>query len=169
MNHVTCLRTHLSAPQAGCNFSIYSLNPIFPTLRPRSTTQLFTHHSNSLQFWTEQSIAIRLLHAESIQLISFEENAIPRYAILSHTWGEDEVSFQDLHDSAAASKTGYQKIRYICEHALAHRLQYVWVDTCCIDKPAALSSLRQSTRCFAGTVMPNIAMPTLLMCQIRWT
>jgi hypothetical protein len=36
---------------------------------------------------------MRLLHAESIQLRSFEENAIPPYAILSHTWGEDEASF----------------------------------------------------------------------------
>lgn len=80
---------------------------------------------------------MRLLHAESFQLRSFEEKAIPRYTILSHTWEEDEVSFQDLHGSAAASKTGYQKIKYICEHALAHRLQYVWVDTCCIDKTSS--------------------------------
>ena len=82
---------------------------------------------------------MRLLHAESIQLRSFEENAIPRYAILSHTWGDDEVSFQDLHGSAAAAKRkiGYQKIKYVCQHALAQHLQYVWVDTCCIDKTSS--------------------------------
>ena len=126
-NHVTCYGTH----------SVYSLSPIIPILRPKSTIQPFSYHQNSLQFYTKQSIAMRLLHAESIQLRSFEENAIPRYAILSHTWGEDEVSLQDLHGSAAASKTGYQKIKYICEHALAQRLQYVWVDTCCIDKTSS--------------------------------
>jgi hypothetical protein len=119
--------------------SVYSLSPIIPTRRPKSIIQLFSYHQTSLQFCIKQSIAMRLLHAESIQLRSFEENAIPRYAILSHTWGDDEVSFQDLHGSAAAAKRkiGYQKIKYICEHALAQRLQYVWVDTCCIDKTSS--------------------------------
>jgi hypothetical protein len=131
------LRNTFVGASSRLQLSVYSLSPIIPTLRPKSTIQLFSYHQNSLQFCTKQPIAMRLLHAESIQLRSFEENAIPRYAILSHTWGEDEVSFQDLHGSAAASKTGYQKIKYICEHALAHRLQYVWVDTCCIDKTSS--------------------------------
>jgi hypothetical protein len=131
------LRNTFVGASSRLQLSVYSLSPIIPTLRPKSTIQLFSYHQNSLQFCTKQSIAMRLLHAESIQLRSFEENAIPRYAILSHTWGEDEVSFQDLYVSAAASKTGYQKIKYICEHALAHRLQYVWVDTCCIDKTSS--------------------------------
>jgi hypothetical protein len=47
---------------------------------------------------------MRLLHAQKINLTSFEENAIPPYAILSHTWGADEVSFQDIHDLRVASK-----------------------------------------------------------------
>jgi len=80
---------------------------------------------------------MRLLHAMSMRLKSFEENAMPQYAILSHTWGEDEVSFQDIHGPDAASKSGYKKIRYVCEHALEAGLQYAWIDTCCIDKKSS--------------------------------
>jgi hypothetical protein len=38
---------------------------------------------------------------------------IPRYAILSHTWGRDteEVTFKDLVDSTGKDKAGYDKIR----------------------------------------------------------
>ncbi|KAF4634885.1 hypothetical protein G7Y89_g3214 [Cudoniella acicularis] len=61
---------------------------------------------------------------------------IPPYAILSHTWGEDneEATFQDLVQGVGKSKTGYRKIRFCKEQATRDSLQYVWVDTCCIDK-----------------------------------
>jgi hypothetical protein len=62
---------------------------------------------------------------------------IPRYAILSHTWGEDdeEVTFNDLVTGAGKSKTGYRKIQFCGEQAARDSLQYFWVDTCCINKP----------------------------------
>ena len=61
---------------------------------------------------------------------------IPRYAILSHTWGAntEEVTFRDLMDSTGKSKAGYDKIRFCGEQARRDGLQYFWVDTCCIDK-----------------------------------
>jgi hypothetical protein len=36
------------------------------------------------------------------------------YAILSHTWGEDdeEVNFEDLKDSSGKTKDGYKKLRF---------------------------------------------------------
>ncbi|KAK0710354.1 hypothetical protein B0T26DRAFT_861707, partial [Lasiosphaeria miniovina] len=34
---------------------------------------------------------------------------IPRYAILSHTWGDEEVSFEDMADGTAKKKAGYAK------------------------------------------------------------
>ena len=63
-------------------------------------------------------------------------NHIPKYAILSHTWGADteEVDFRDLIDSTGRSKDGYHKIRFCGEQASRDGLQYFWVDTCCIDK-----------------------------------
>lgn len=62
---------------------------------------------------------------------------IPAYAILSHTWGEDEVSFQDMQAPTVTEKRGYAKIEYSCERALQDGLSYVWVDTCCIDKTSS--------------------------------
>jgi Heterokaryon incompatibility protein (HET) len=80
---------------------------------------------------------MKLLHAVTLQLQSFEENAIPPYAILSHTWGEGEVSFQDIHLPDAVSKAGYQKIRHVCANARSRSIEYVWVDACCIDKTSS--------------------------------
>jgi len=61
---------------------------------------------------------------------------IPKYAILSHTWGPDtdEVTFRDLVDGTGEDKIGYQKIRFCAEQARRDGLEYFWVDTCCIDK-----------------------------------
>jgi len=57
---------------------------------------------------------------------------LPRYAILSHTWGLDteEVTFKDLIDGTDTDKPGYEKIRFCGEQARRDELQYMWVDTC---------------------------------------
>jgi hypothetical protein len=63
-------------------------------------------------------------------------NNIPPYAILSHTWGDDEeeVTFQNLLGGSGQTKTGYRKIQACGERAARDSLQFFWVDTCCIDK-----------------------------------
>lgn len=47
-------------------------------------------------------------------VINFNDNAIPPYAILSHTWGADkeEVTFADLEKGDGKDKPGYKKIRF---------------------------------------------------------
>ena len=62
---------------------------------------------------------------------------IPRYAILSHTWGPEEVTFRDMMDGNGTSKIGFDKIRFCGERARRDDLQYFWVDTCCIDKSSS--------------------------------
>jgi hypothetical protein len=96
-----------------------------------------------------------------LTIISFEDDAIPPYAILSHTWGADteEVTFADLDTGNGKDKDGYRKIRSCGQQAHQDGLQYFWVDTCCINKSdkAELSSAIQSmfewyknaTRCYA--------------------
>ncbi|KAF8860085.1 HET-domain-containing protein [Acephala macrosclerotiorum] len=81
---------------------------------------------------------MRLLDARTRQLREFmgDENA-PRYAILSHTWGEDEITFQGLNQRNAKRKAGYTKIEYSCVQALKDGLDWVWIDTCCIDKSSS--------------------------------
>ncbi|KAH6694100.1 heterokaryon incompatibility protein-domain-containing protein, partial [Plectosphaerella plurivora] len=79
---------------------------------------------------------MRLLNVDSRQLKDFTGNA-PPYAILSHTWEADEVIFQDLTDPAHVRKAGYYKIDQACRLAKSDGLEYVWVDTCCIDKSSS--------------------------------
>jgi hypothetical protein len=66
---------------------------------------------------------------------------IPPYAILSHIWEEEEVSFQEMsrfnHDVTLEDKKGYKKIKGCCELARKDGYDWVWVDTCCIDKSSS--------------------------------
>ena len=93
---------------------------------------------------------------------------IPRYAILSHTWGDDveEVTFKDLAENTGKNKAGYNKIRFCAEQARRDCLRYFWVDTCCIDKSnsnelsEAINSMfgwyRNAARCYV--YLPDISL-----------
>lgn len=68
----------------------------------------------------------------------------PPYAILSHVWGDGEVTFQDCEGveditglSRITLKKGYAKLVAACERALQDGIAYVWIDTCCIDKSSS--------------------------------
>lgn len=62
----------------------------------------------------------------------------PKYIILSHTWRDEEVTFSDMANTEAAKlKKGWGKIEGICEQARRRRIDYAWVDTCCIDKSSS--------------------------------
>ena len=80
---------------------------------------------------------MRLLNSKTLQLEAFTDREIPRYAILSHTWGSEEVLFEDIGHKAAELKAGYVKIRFACASAAVDGYSHVWVDTCCIDKSSS--------------------------------
>ncbi|PMD59794.1 HET-domain-containing protein, partial [Hyaloscypha bicolor E] len=80
---------------------------------------------------------MRLLNSITLQLAEFTERDLPPYAILSHTWETEEVSFQDMQGGEPKWKKGYQKIQGCCIIAAATGFEYVWVDTCCIDKTSS--------------------------------
>ena len=80
---------------------------------------------------------MRLIHTKTLELEEFFDDRIPKYAILSHTWGAEEVFFQDMQTGKATAKVGYQKIKYTATQAAKHGYNYVWVDTCCIDKTSS--------------------------------
>ncbi|KAF5576151.1 alpha-glucosidase 2 [Fusarium pseudocircinatum] len=63
----------------------------------------------------------------------------PEYAILSHTWGPDEATYQDWQGNLELMKLkkGHQKIRRVCEQARKDGLMYLWCDTNCIDKSSS--------------------------------
>src|SRR6266699_1777151 len=70
----------------------------------------------------------------------------PPYAILSHTWDKEEVSFEDLMDGIGKEKLGYKKIRFIGDEASRNGLRFFWVDTCCMHK-ASSSELQEAINC----------------------
>ena len=80
---------------------------------------------------------MRLLDTATVTLHEFHGDSIPPYAILSHTWEEDEVSYQLLPKPEAKALAGYAKIVSFCELAAAQGWKYGWVDTCCIDKTSS--------------------------------
>ncbi|KAN0069133.1 HET domain containing protein [Elaphomyces granulatus] len=108
---------------------------------------------------------------------------LPRYAILSHTWGPDteEVSFKDMMDGTSKSKApGYDKIRFCGEQARRDGLQYCWIDTCCIDKSnstelqEAINSMyrwySEAARCYV--YLADVSRPALTVdgksSQLAW-
>ncbi|KAK4656869.1 HNWD NOD-like receptor pc16 [Podospora pseudocomata] len=62
------------------------------------------------------------------------DDQVPPYAILSHTWGDEEVIFKDIKDGICKNKRGYSKIQFCGDQAGRDGLKFFWVDTCCIDK-----------------------------------
>jgi hypothetical protein len=79
-----------------------------------------------------------LINTTKLQLEFFTPPEVPQYAILSHTWSNEEVSFQEFNDlEKAKTKSGFSKIKMTCQLARDSGIEYAWVDTCCIDKSSS--------------------------------
>ncbi|RBA09112.1 hypothetical protein FPRO05_14352, partial [Fusarium proliferatum] len=80
---------------------------------------------------------MRLVNTKTIQLEFLADDNVPDYAILSHTWEQEEVLFQDMGHDSAKSKKGYAKLESCCRAARENGFEYIWDDTCCIDKTSS--------------------------------
>lgn len=83
---------------------------------------------------------MRLLNVETLDFAEFVGevgDGIPPYAILSHTWGDEEVTYKDHIEQTALLKRGYDKIHSCRRLADSEGFQYIWIDTCCIDKSSS--------------------------------
>ncbi|KAF3801853.1 Vegetative incompatibility protein HET-E-1 [Colletotrichum gloeosporioides] len=97
-----------------------------------------------------------LIDTNNLRLVGVQGDPQEDYAILSHTWGADEVTFSVFQALNAATENGsssalddiggqigvtttagYRKIKNSAEIARKQRLKYLWVDTCCIDKTSS--------------------------------
>ena len=79
---------------------------------------------------------MNLVHTKTYRL---ERKSPKDYAILSHTWGSEpdyEVTYEDMMNNGQ-KKPGYGKIVGACNEAAGHGYEYVWIDTCCIDKKSS--------------------------------
>ena len=77
------------------------------------------------------------------KVLDFGDDEGTEYAILSHRWGRKEVSYDEMVEltkMAAEERDeirqhdGYRKILQSCEQAQKDGYEWLWVDTCCIDK-----------------------------------
>jgi len=62
---------------------------------------------------------MRLLRCKSngdLELVTFTDE-IPPHAVLSHTWGDEEVTFHELVAGTGKNKAGCDKIRFCGERA----------------------------------------------------
>ena len=79
-----------------------------------------------------------LLNVHTQQLEAFlNDRARPAYAILSHTWGDDEVTFQNYGTDHGRKLFGSKKIEFLCAQAVVDEIQWCWIDTACIDKTSS--------------------------------
>ena len=95
-----------------------------------------------------------MLNTSTLDFHDFFDSNTPEYAILSHRWGAEEASFQDLeqhlHQKERVSPSpkqtvqdpfegheGFAKIKKCCAVALKDDFKWVWIDTCCIDKKSS--------------------------------
>jgi hypothetical protein len=113
-----------------------------------------------------------------LALKDFTTDTIPPYAILSHRWGTEEVTFVDLAKDNGRSKAGRRKIVFCGEQAARDGLCYFWVDTCCIDKrdpnelTEAINSMfrwyRDAAKCYA--YLSDVATSAIepKTCQSAW-
>ena len=81
-----------------------------------------------------------LINTHTLTLKFFMSSEGLRFAILSHTWGDEEVNFREMgaRGESGLQKAGWAKIVKTCDIARdTFGLDYAWVDTCCIDKSSS--------------------------------
>ena len=97
--------------------------------------------------------------ASGLFISEFDSEQAPPYAILSHTWEDEEILFSDARENTHTHKAGYSKLVGACNQAQKDAYDYIWIDTCCVDKSSsaelseAINSMwtyyREAGRCYA--------------------
>ena len=80
---------------------------------------------------------MRLLHTTEFRIQELTPVDVPKYAILSHVWGKGEVTLRDFESQTFTQKEGFPKLKASCQKAAEDHYEWVWVDTCCIDKSSS--------------------------------
>ncbi|KAJ1324232.1 HET domain-containing protein [Microdochium nivale] len=112
---------------------------------------------------------MRLINTKTYQLKDFLDDSIPPYAILSHTWGENEFVHQDLLKGLeeAQRKPGFAKIEGCCRVAQQFRLDWAWIDTICIDKSSSAELSEAINSMFAWYQGAQVCFAFLS--DVQWT
>ena len=84
---------------------------------------------------------MRLVNVHTLTLEDFTGKHIPPYCILSHRWGDEEVSYKEFRKGLKQDSAGYRKIVDFCELVkcrsgagiiwpLEWHCDWAWIDTC---------------------------------------
>lgn len=77
---------------------------------------------------------MRLINTETLELHDFTTQEIPAYAILSHRWNDEEVSYKEFSKGRRQETKGYRKILEYCDFLRRWKRKWACVDTVCVDK-----------------------------------
>lgn len=116
-------------------------------------------HGSHPSLWS--IVKMRLINTTTLELVEFQ-GQVPSYAILSHTWGEDEACLQDWKNTQTKGvlqiaystllprnsslpppiiqedpPVGYWKILEACVRARSDDFDWIWADTTNIDKTSS--------------------------------
>ena len=99
------------------------------------------HADLTLRYCTADPITpdMRLIRSTDLEFEVFFESELPAYAILSHCWNDSEVSYQEFLNRRSEDTTylKWKKILDCCSLAQQAGWEWIWVDTCCIDKSSS--------------------------------
>ena len=109
---------------------------------------------------------MRLLNTETYELHTFPSaDHTPPYAILSHCCQDatGEVTFADIqHLPRARTMSGWSKIENACAVARRrHHCEWLWIDTCCIDKGSSAELSEAINSMFAWYLRCNVCLAYL--------
>jgi hypothetical protein len=76
---------------------------------------------------------MRLINAHTLEVIEYlSEDRVPPFVILSHTWEDEECTFQQMQIPVhpdLMSRSGYKKIQSCCKQTLKDGYEWAWIDT----------------------------------------
>lgn len=122
---------------------------------------------------------MRLLNTVSLELRFFMPEHAPDYVILSHRWTAEEVIFDDFAVGSLASpnhharcKIGFEKVLGACRKAVADKYDWIWIDSCCIDKSSSAvlqESINSMWQYYANANICYVYMPDVPSQAAGWT
>lgn len=115
---------------------------------------------------------MRLINIHTLEFKEFLDSDIPPYCILSHRWGDDEITYKEFRKGLRKDSAGYRKVIEFCDFVKQRQfivwdlvfdssnlppsykdlkssfleVSWIWVDTCCIDKKSS-AELSEAINC----------------------
>lgn len=84
---------------------------------------------------------MRLIEIETQQFREFAEFETPPYAVFSHHWSNNEVTYQTFEERKREAWTGqtnngFEKVLGFSKFVSTHRpdIHFLWIDSCCINQ-----------------------------------